>query len=165
MRYSHLKFHHQQLRIAQNFKSIDNRLLLSQVLLTPLATFGCASVHIINNLLKLTHHSEFSLDCLVLNCGLCNASISFIDVLARIDFVKNVECTAEFFKGAHKDACTGLHSSQRCRPITSRWSHVLCFWKFIPSKCGRKPYDKCVKLFKMWKKLIYKHNWCSSNLH
>ena len=80
MRYSHLKFHHQQLRIAQNFKLIVNRFLLSQVLLTPLATFGCASVHIINNSLKPTQHSEFLLDCLVLNCVLCNASIFFMDV-------------------------------------------------------------------------------------
>ena len=116
MRYSHFQFHYQQLRIARNFKLIDHRFSLSQLLLTPLATFGCASVHIINNPIKQPQHSDCSLDCLVLNCGLCNASNSFIDVHSRINYVKNVECTAEFLKvlaKMHTVECIGHNAAEQ----------------------------------------------------
>ena len=95
---------------------IDHRYSLSQLLFTPLATFRCASISIINTALKPPQHSKFSLYCLVLNCGSCNASISFMDVLSRIDSVKNMECTAELLKvlaKMHALECIGHKAAEQ----------------------------------------------------
>ena len=163
MRSLHLKFYHQQLRIAQNYKLIDYRFSLSQLLLTPLATFGCESVSIINTTLKPPQHSKFSLDCLVLNCGSCNASISFMDVLSRIEFVTNVECTAEFLKvlaKMHALECIGHKAAEQLQV-----DEVMSFVSENPSHQSVSGNHMTSALNYLKVEEINLQTRCSSNLH
>ena len=113
--------HHQQLRIARSSTLLNRRFRLSGVLLAPLATFGCVSVHISSPppCLKRTEspqHGELSLDRLELKCGFCNASILVTDVLSRIANPENAQCTAEFLKllaQEHAIECRGRNAAEQ----------------------------------------------------
>ena len=106
---------HQSIRLAQL-----NHLLGGQshwnALLTPMATFGCISVHrrtritVSEGKITQTPHKN-SLDRIILECAFCNVTVSLAKVLSRFSLSGSAKCTMELLatlSTEHKAACRAL---------------------------------------------------------
>ena len=86
---------YQPIRLAQLYRLIGQPIFSHcDALLTPVATFGCVSVHGI-----------------VLQCALCSKSIALADVLARFTHSRSPRCTMELLttlSKEHKAECRAM---------------------------------------------------------
>ena len=113
---------HQSIRLAQL-----NHLLGGQshwnALLTPMATFGCMSVHrrtritVSEGKITQTPHKN-SLDRIILECAFCNVSVPLAEVLTRFTLSGSAKCTIELLamlSTEHKETCRALKAVDRLK--------------------------------------------------
>ena len=112
---------HQSIRIAKLKHLIGQPIFENcNTLLTPIATFGCCSIHRINaSSQTITNNQSInSLAEIILQCAYCNAVIHLSDMLSSFSLSNDPKCTLEFIatlSTKHKFKCKGLKGADHLR--------------------------------------------------